>query len=482
MRLATRMTLEIGACAALLFGGSGLLQLRGEEHDLRAVARKEALLLGRGLQTAFENALRDRQLEDVTETLVDLARVDPAVAVFVFDERGSLVGASQSARPSAETAAFEARARSQVDPVVEFDLEHTPEVLRVGLRLQEDVPVRSSIVLEKPLAELLRDLEATRRSIALTTLIFVAAVAGLTWLLARRYVGLPLGSMVENMKRVAAGDLRIAPAPKTTDEVGETQEEFERLVADLQTTRERADRELEARRRMELSLQDADKLITLGQLSAVMAHEIGSPLQVLEGRARALGKHAADVNATRRTADLLVEQVERITRIVGQMLSITRRSPPVRTSVDAATCVESVVALLEFEARRRRVGFAVERAGRSDVFADGDQLQQVVLNLMRNALQASPPETTIVVGLGGDDEHLVLEVRDAGPGVSASVRPRLFEAFFTTRADAGGTGLGLSVVKSIVQAHDGTVEFVESSAPGCLVRLRLPRKAETVAP
>lgn len=482
MKLATRMSCEIGACAVVLFGGSGLLQLRQEERDLRAVARSEALLLGEGLQKAFQNALRDQQLEDVTETLVGLAHVDPAVVVFVYDDKGSLVGSSRDVRPSTETSTTEGLARNKLEPVVEFDTDGPRAVLRIGLRLGRRVPSRSTIVLEKPLAELKRDLLDTRRDIAVTTLGFILAVAGLTWLLARRYVGLPLGRLVENMKRVGAGDLRVDSARRSTDEVGEAQEEFARLVAQLKAVGERADDELEARRRMESSLQNADKLITLGQLSAVMAHEVGSPLQVLEGRARSLRKHADEPEATRRTADLLVEQVGRITRIVGQMLSITRRRPPLPSRIDAEASVRSVVALLEFEGKRRRVGFTVERCGPTDVVADGDQLQQVMLNLMRNALQASPPDTTVIARIGGDEANLVLEVHDDGPGITPSARSRVFDAFFTTRADAGGTGLGLSVVKSIVEAHNGSIEFAADGAPGCTVRLSLPRTAEGVKP
>jgi signal transduction histidine kinase len=378
---------------------------------------------------------------------------------------------------------IEAQARGSVDPVIEFAPDDAPRVLRVGLRLREEAPASASaIVLEKPLAELQRDLQATRRNIWLTTLMFVFAVAGLTWVLTRTHVGSPLAHMVANMKRVRSGDLQIAPTSRTSDEVGAAQEEFDLLVRDLETARVRADQEFEARRRMELGLQNADKLITLGQLSAVMAHEIGSPLQILEGRARALHKQAGDTDATRRTADMLVEQTERITRMVEQMLSITRRRAPIRSVVDAERSIRSVVALLELEARRRRVRFVIQRTGRSEVFADADQLQQVALNLIRNALEASPRDAIVAVTVGGDDIWLTLEVRDAGPGISESDRPHLFEPFFTTKAESGGSGLGLSVVKSIVQEHAGKVEFLEDESSGCIVRVNLPRRLEDQVP
>jgi signal transduction histidine kinase len=477
MRLASRMTVIIGACALVLIGGGGWVQLRSEERDLRAVAEGEVRLLGRSLQTAFKSALRDRRLEDVTDTLKALAPVDPEVAVFVFDEEGKLVAASRGARPSNDVRHLEVSARSRSEPVLQYVPPEAPRALLLGRRLREEEPDNASaIVLEKPLAELQRDLRETRGSIWLTTSLLVLTVAGLTWGMTHRYVALPLGRMVANMKRVRSGDLRIAHVPKARDEVGEALEEFEQLVADLDAARVRADSEFEARRRIERGLQNADKLITLGQLSAVMAHEIGSPLQILEGRARALNKHADDAAATRRTADMLVEQTERITRIVGQMLSITRRRPSLYSAVDAEASIRRVVALLEIEARRRQVDFHVCRTGPVDVVADDDQLQQVALNVLRNALEASPPHTTVSVQVGGDGERLIFEVRDEGAGVPASAREHLFEPFFTTKADLGGSGLGLSVVKSIVVAHGGKVSFVDEAQAGCCVRVDLPRR------
>ncbi len=471
MKLATRLTLAIGLFAVALFAAAGALLLQRERRELQAVVEKEAVLLGRSLQVAFENALRDRQIEDVAETLAALERVDPEVGIFVFDEEGKLVGASAGAVATVETREVELRARSNPSKIVEA----SSEVLRVGLRLRDETPESpSAIVLEKPLAEMQADLARTQRFIVLAVLAFVVAVAALAWVLTRRYVGAPLRKMVSDMRRVRGGDLSLAHGPRSFDEVGETAHEFEQLVSALATARTHANEEGEARRRMERGLQDADKLITLGQLSAVMAHEIGSPLQVLEGRARALGKHAGDAEATKRTAQMLVEQTERITRIVGQMLSMTRRRLPARSALDGAQCVQSVVALLELEARRREVTLRVVLKGDTRVLADADQLQQVVLNLVRNAVDASPRGTTVTVRVGGDGAAFVLEVEDEGAGLSAEARARLFEPFFTTRPHEGGTGLGLSVVHAIVREHEGRVEFPET-ARGCLARIELPR-------
>lgn len=482
MKLATRTTLAIGACGVLLFGGHGFLQLRQEERDLQRVAQNEALLLGHSLQVAFENALRDRQIEDVAETLAALSQVDSTVAIYVYGRGDALVGSSAGARASDDTMRVYREARAGAQPIVDLSNDVEPPILRLGLRLRpENRSSHSYIVIEKPMREMARDLARTRRGVLLTTVGFVFAIAGLMWLLILFYVSKPLARMVDDMRRVRAGNLRRIESAPSSDEVGAVQNEFAMLISDLEAEKQRADRELEARHRVERGLQQADKLITLGQLAAVMAHEIGSPLQVLEGRARALDKHAGDAAATRRTAGMLVEQTERITRIVGQMLSITRRRAGIRGPVDAGASVRSVVALLELEAQRRGVRMEVEKTGSCEVVADADQLQQIVLNLVRNALDASPRGGVVLVRLGGADDTFVLEVVDHGAGLSDVVRAHLFEPFVTTKAENGGSGLGLSVVKTIVQDHGGQVDF-PVVASGCVVRVELPRREKERTP
>lgn len=471
------MTLAIACSAVLLFGGAGAWQLRNEEGDLETVARNEALLVGRALQTAFENALRDRQIEDVTETLDALEHVDPAFSIFVFDEEGTLVGASASATPSSDVDELGRNARHTGEPLVEFVPSRHPELLRVGLRLREESPASASaIVLEKPLVELRRDIDVTRRNIFLTVLFFVVAVAGLTWVLTRQYVGRPLGELVAQMRLVRAGKLELPHDVASNDEVGDARREFSDLVKELESAQKRAANELDTRQRLERGLRDADKLITLGQLSAVLAHEIGSPLQVVEGRARSMLKRS-DKETVERVVPLIVEQTERITRIVQQMLSMTRRKPPSRHLVDAAKAARSVVELLKLEARGQGVTLTLDALGDTTLWADADQLQQVVLNLARNAIQAAPRDTTVEVTLTRDADEVVLEVRDHGAGVPDDLREKLFEPFFTTRAESGGSGLGLSVVRTIVLEHHGQVQFV-SQPVGALVRVNLPHTHE----
>ena len=181
-------------------------------------------------------------------------------------------------------------------------------------------------------------------------------------------------------------------------------------------------------------------MIANGQLSAGLAHEIGSPLQVMAGRAAMLADSGDP--EVRRQANLLVEQCARITKIVEALLSFGRRAPAAFAPCDLAVPVRRVIELLEGEARRRQLalGFSGWTDAAVLVSADADQIQQVVLNLVTNAMNSTPAGGTITVSLVTVGSGVELRVKDSGRGIPEDMQARLFEPFFTTRATEGGSG------------------------------------------
>lgn len=480
LSLSSRLTLALSASALLLLGGGGFWQVSAEESDLRRAVERELRLLGRSLQVAFENALRDRQPEDVEETLRELERIDPAVDIFVYERNGRLLAASTGAvePPGGDAPAprSEVRFRTELErPVVE---------LRLPLRIVAGQPP-ATLVLTQPLRGMNADLAATRERVILSTGAFVLVVLLVTLAASRYWVSRPLGRMVERMRRVRAGDLSppARGARPAGDEVGATLDEFDALVRDLAETRTRLEAQEERRRQLELALREVDKLATVGQLAAGLAHEVGSPLQILDGRIAGLAAKADDPAETRRLARILGEQTQRITRIVSRLTDLARRRVAPARWVEVAPPVGTVVELLGGEARRRGVELTLEVPGPVPrVHGDPDSLQQVALNLLRNALEATPAGGRITVRIergeleragGGTAPSARIEVRDTGRGMDAEALERAFEAFFTTRAPEG-SGLGLAVVKGIVDDHGGRIRAESELGRGTRFVVDLP--------
>jgi signal transduction histidine kinase len=306
-------------------------------------------------------------------------------------------------------------------------------------------------------------------------------------LLGRVLIGAPLARMAQAIGRVRAGFLDTPLGLRRKDEIGALSAEFDAMLVELRRAREQIEEAEVSRRELQRGLQQADKLITVGQLSAGLAHEIGSPLQVLSGRARTLVTTATDAES-RRHAEIIAAQCDRISRIVEQLLHYARRRPARRIPVDLRAATSSVLDLLALEARRRGVTLHLEAPeALPEVEGDHDALQQVILNLVNNAMGATPAGGSVVVCLGrgalpgveggGDRPALSLAVVDQGGGMPPEILERLFEPFFTTRAAQGGTGLGLAVARGIVNEHAGRITVSSEVGAGTEVLVLLPLRA-----
>lgn len=482
MRISSKLTLALSAAGLVLFGSYGLYLVRSESADLHNAVEREVRLLGRSLQVATANALRDRQLADVRETLEKLESIDPNVDIFIFDPAGTLTAASKGSEPEP------APDLSEPDLKLQYIPPEDAERLVLTVPLMSDARTRiGTLVVVRPLADVKRDLAQTSRGIALSVVFFAVVTWALGLFFGRLFITKPLERLVAAMGRVRSGDLTYALPVSSRDEAGAVAGQFNAMVADLHEARARLEQESESRQRLQRGLERVDKLITIGQLSAGLAHEIGTPLQILHGRARALLARAHDPEGTRRNAEILVEQSERITRIVEQLLRFSRHRTTHALPMQLPAAVQSVLDLLGVEARRRGLRLTLDVApDLPEVEADPDQVQQIVLNLMTNAFAATPNGGSVEVRLetgafsradGSSARSARLIVRDTGCGIPAEIRERLFEPFFTTRDAEGGTGLGLSVVRAIVTEHRGAISVESELGAGATFMVDLPERS-----
>ena len=216
-------------------------------------------------------------------------------------------------------------------------------------------------------------------------------------------------------------------------------------------------------------LLEAEKLATMGNLLAGVAHELNSPLSVILGQVGLFATTGGDAVARSRIQDI-GEAAERCVRIVRSFLTMARRHPPERGHVSLNHLLRDAVELLAFELRIANVEmeFNLEK-GLPLIWADGHQLKQVVVNLVTNARQAiqdaPPPRRLSLVTRYEAASRLVrIEVADSGPGIPPEILGRVFDPFFTTKPEGEGTGLGLALVRGIVEGHGGTITV--ESRPG----------------
>jgi len=228
------------------------------------------------------------------------------------------------------------------------------------------------------------------------------------------------------------------------------------------------------RKRLEAHLSQTERLAEMGTLAAGMAHEIGTPMNVILGRAEYLMRKTSD-ESTKKGLATIVTQVERITRIMNQLLSFARRRPVDRRPLALGPVVHEMVEVVQERLERRGIKLELVLDSKCPkVLADRDQMSQVILNLVMNAIQAMPKGGTLTATLRYNKPHVNLAIADSGCGIPQDNIPKLFAPFFTTKEIGEGTGLGLTIVHGIVQEHEGSI-FVESEPKkGATFTISLP--------
>jgi signal transduction histidine kinase len=305
--------------------------------------------------------------------------------------------------------------------------------------------------------------------------------------LVRRIVEEPLAQVVDGVEKVAAGGLEVHVPDQRRDELGRLAKSFNAMTESLRAARAAAQDESATRAALEARVRHVQTLAAAGEVAASLAHEIGSPLNVILGRARMMAARADTSAATKRDLEIVAEQTERITRVVRKLLEISRPSRGRVEEVDLQSVVDETLAFVAPECKKRGIVTSSRASGGPQrVLADRDQLVQIVFNLCHNAIQAQPGGGRIDVtlervaeGLGGAP-NVVLTVTDAGPGVAPEVRGRVFDPFVTTKE--GGTGLGLAIVDGAVRELGGRVEVDDAPGGGACFRVTLPAAARRSTP
>jgi signal transduction histidine kinase len=233
---------------------------------------------------------------------------------------------------------------------------------------------------------------------------------------------------------------------------------------------------------LEEQLRHADRLATIGQLAAGVAHEMNEPLSSVLGLAQLALKVPGTPQSVVDDLHGIVAASLRAREIVKKLLLFARQTPPRKSPVNLNEIVEEALFLLEAGCERQ--GIRLLRHLASDlptVEADAIQVRQVLVNLTVNAMQAIAAEGTVTVETRSEAAHVVLSVTDSGHGMSPETMNKVFNPFFTTKDPGEGTGLGLSVVHGIVTSHGGTIEVESRKGGGSRFIVRLPATQNTGA-
>jgi two-component system, NtrC family, sensor kinase len=327
------------------------------------------------------------------------------------------------------------------------------------------------------------------------TMTTIAILALAAWVLAMvlgaRFVGRPIAALVAKARRAGHGDFGTPLELKGKDELTELAGALNAMCRELGDNRERLDRETQGRLSAMKQLRRADRLTTVGRLAAGLAHELGTPLNVVKERVRmAAAGEVTDREAAANT-QIIISELDRIAATIRQLLDFSRQHEPVKERCDLSHLVERTLALVQPIAEKAHVKVELTPAdGQPLVEADIRQIEQVLTNLVINGIQAMPGGGTLRIGMGrrrpdtfpegaerpvdAGSEHAFVSVEDQGEGIREADLPHIFEPFFTTKSIGEGTGLGLSVAHGIIEEHHGFITVDTKRDQGTRFTVYLP--------
>lgn len=340
----------------------------------------------------------------------------------------------------------------------------------------------------------MQPVEDRTRSTIIRSILSVIAVAvicgGMLMLVGIRMVGRPLTMLVEKTRRAGQGDFGEPLMLSRTDELGELAVALNEMCCELDRQRETIQNETAVRMATQEQLRHADRLKTVGRLASGIAHEMGTPLNVVSGRAGLIASRKLTDDEVQQSAVVIKTEADRITKIIRELLDFARRETPRRTLEDLPGVVRQTVELLRGFAEQKNIKISIESQGESlQADIDPGQIQQVITNLVMNAIQSIDADGAEgIVGIrisratatppGGialaTDDYFQIEICDNGSGMVADRLNEIFEPFFTTKDVGKGTGLGLSVSWSIVQEHDGWIGVTSEPGQGSCFTVYLP--------
>ena len=335
----------------------------------------------------------------------------------------------------------------------------------------DDRDTKWLLVIDVPKLTALASINKIRDTIGLLILlVLVASLFVARWAAAR--LAQPVQKMAQLMTRYADGEKQLRYEQKRSDEVEHLGQAFNYLTDKLEKA-------LADRMKAEAAARQSERLAAIGQMAAGIGHEINNPLMNINSLAKLIEQDIPEKETqTRSDLQALRKEVKRCARIVQGILNFAREAEPQYVEFDIVKLLGDTVLLFERRGQQLGVSFSLDRKSPLFVHGDPNQLQQVFVNILLNALHAVRQNGKVAIHVIEQQEHVVVRVLDDGVGIREQDLPQIFNPFFSTKDEGEGTGLGLSVSYGIVKKHQGNIQVSNRPEGGVKVEVVLPRADE----
>ncbi len=445
----------------LLMGFGGWYSLQQLEDQVETRMQEDIELIAGAIRLPLSHALERGQISGIEQALASAFHIDRVYGVYVYDENGQQI-ASSGTRKAQVPSERAAELASSGGKRSEFDEAGGEKIFSYFL------PLTDSGSRINGLLQVTRRGSDFRHYINEVRMEVLIAIAGTCLMLVLivffghyRAIGRHLHSIEGSMLRIGEGENQHRVPEEGPAELRTLSHGINAMVDRIVHSQVQIERQREREMELRLRLEQSEKLAAIGRLASGVAHELGSPLSTIDGKAQRILRRADLSPPLRESLDQVRAEVRRMEYIIHQLMDFGRRNPlqyqPARTDTVAHSVHEQLLA--EIELRKVNVTLDGPEPG-PWVEVDAMRIEQALGNLLRNAVQAAASHVRL--SWNREADHIVFAVEDDGPGIDSEQQKHLFEPFYTTKPVGEGTGLGLAVVHAAVSDHQGSIDIDRS--------------------
>ncbi len=484
MRIATRIFLYLFTLIAIASAVLGYVSIQDERDHLLAGIRSEARLMARALAAVLRFYHPGDPGVDLDKLLADISprQWTPPPMLRFYDQEGAPKGtACAHCNPLPlphKKIDLHALGENGREEFMERGVDQFYSIIVPVKGLGDSRQGALEVVL--PLQQVNRTLAATTRRFLLFTIVLIVGLGTLIILIARWNITQPILKLIGAARQLGAGDFSSRVEASGVVELDRLTDELNRMAEQLEEQSSNRDRFYQEKLQLEKGLRHAEKLVSIGQLSSGLAHEIGTPLNVISGRAEHLLSKIDENDTSRKALLTIVQQSEHIAALIERLLAFSRKGEQAFTKISLQHLITEAYSLCLMRSKRNRDEIALALDVCEDsMIGDADTLQQMFVNLFLNSFQAIEGAGEIHVTIKNQSPYtLNIVYEDNGPGIPEEQRSRIFDPFYTTKQVGEGTGLGLFIVANIIEEHNGDIVTETAATGGVRFTINLPRNHE----
>jgi two-component system, NtrC family, sensor kinase len=475
-----RVVLLIYVVAPLIpaVGLFGYLSLSVIEKQVEKQMQKDLELVARAVQLPLSYALEKERMGSIRQALESVFAIGRVYSGYVYNKKGKEIVRLGQAEPEPERdrliqLAADGKRRGEYSRIADRQVfSYFVPLIHTGGQ------INGLLQLTRKKSEFSKNLQSIRIKGALILGVLLVLLSVVVLYGHHRALGIHLGRLNSSMSRIARGERKHRfkfRGPKEISRIGET---FNHMLNSIDNAERTIMEHRKKRDKLEKELRHTEKLAAIGRLAAGTAHELGTPLSVISGRAQRALRDKGLPDGQRQALAAIREEVVRMEHIIKQLLDFSRRNPLRCTAANPERLAASTVSTVQEEAEKN--GTSINFKGpenEAPIRLDTMRVQQALINLLRNAIQCVPGGK-VRLTWKQDDQGVLFCVDDDGPGVPPENRLKIFEPFYTTKSVGKGTGLGLSVVHAVAKAHGGKVEVRNNEMGGASFQFLVPPQSD----